>query len=75
MQYLVIFVVMQSSQRERERERERASEREGKRIQIPLKVCHHRPTCKRHLMLGHHRPDCETPFKLRFAGGPMIARF
>ena len=24
-------------------------------------------------MLGHHRFASETPFKLRFAGGPMIA--
>ena len=30
-----------------------------------------------HSMLGHHRPApiSETPFKWRFAGGPMIARF
>ena len=27
------------------------------------------------LMLGHHRDASETPFKWRFAGGPMIARF
>ena len=26
-------------------------------------------------MLGHHRPASETPFKWRFAGGPMMARF
>ena len=24
-------------------------------------------------MLGHHRHDCDTPFKWRFAGGPMMA--
>ena len=30
------------------------------RIQIPL-------------LAGHQRPACETPFKWRFAGGPMIA--
>ena len=28
-----------------------------------------------HSMLGHHRPASETPFKWRFAGGPMMARF
>ena len=33
----------------------------GKRIKIALKV-------------GHHRPASETPFKRRFAGGPMIAQ-
>ena len=27
-----------------------------------------------HLMLGHHRPASETPFKWRFAGGPLMAR-
>ena len=32
-----------------------------KRIQIPLKM-------------GHHRPASETPFKWRFAGGPMMAQ-
>ena len=26
-------------------------------------------------MLGHHRSASETPFKCRFAGGPMKARF
>ena len=35
------------------------SDNDGERIQIPLKV-------------GHHRPACETPFKWRFAGGPMM---
>ena len=25
-------------------------------------------------MLGHHRYDSETPFKRRFAGGPMWTR-
>ena len=25
-------------------------------------------------MLGHHWYDSETPFKWRFAGGPMLAR-
>ena len=25
-------------------------------------------------MLGHHRQTSETPFKWRFAGGPMVAR-
>ena len=28
-----------------------------------------------HLTLGHHRHPSETPFKWRFAGGPMMARF
>ena len=27
-----------------------------------------------HSMLGHHRPASETPFKWRFAGGPLMAR-
>ena len=26
-------------------------------------------------MMGHHPPASETPFKGRFAGGPMIVRF
>ena len=33
----------------------------GGRIQIPL-------------LTGHQRPASETPFKWRFAGGPMIAQ-
>ena len=28
-----------------------------------------------HSMLGHHRPASETPFRWRFAGGPMKAHF
>ena len=28
-----------------------------------------------HSMLGYHRPASETPFKWRFAGGPMMALF
>ena len=28
-----------------------------------------------HSTLGHHRHPSETPFKWRFAGGPMMARF
>ena len=32
-----------------------------KRIQVPLYV-------------GYHRPTSETPFKWRFAGGPMVAQ-
>ena len=28
-----------------------------------------------HSMLGHHLHPSETPFKWRFAGGPMMARF
>ena len=27
-----------------------------------------------HSMLGHHRPARETPFKWRFADGPLMAR-
>ena len=27
-----------------------------------------------HSMLGHHRHARETPFKWRFAGGPLITR-
>ena len=27
-----------------------------------------------HSMLGHHQHASETPFKWRFAGGPMMAR-
>ena len=27
-----------------------------------------------HSILGHHRPASETPFKWRFAGGPLMAR-
>ena len=30
---------------------------------------------RQHSMLGHHRHASETPFKMRFAGGPMMARF
>ena len=26
-------------------------------------------------MLGYHLPASETPFKKRFAGGPLMARF
>ena len=33
----------------------------GGRIQIPL-------------LAGHQRPASETPFKWRFAGGPMVAQ-
>ena len=28
-----------------------------------------------HSMFGHHRPASETPFKGRFTGGPMMARY
>ena len=31
-------------------------------------------THSQHPMLGHHRHASETPFKWRFAGGPMMAR-
>ena len=30
---------------------------------------------RQHLMLGHHRHASETPFKWRFAGGSVMARF
>ena len=36
----------------------------------PLK--NHKTT--KHSMFGHHRQASETPFKWRFAGGPMMAR-
>ena len=29
----------------------------------------------RHTLSGHHRPANETPFKWRFAGAPIVARF
>ena len=32
------------------------------------------PRQSQHSMLGHYRPASETPFKWRFAGGPMMAR-
>ena len=39
----------------------------------PLKITKlHVPS--QHSMLGHHRHASETPFKLRFTGGPMVAR-
>ena len=28
-----------------------------------------------HSILGHHRPASETPYKWRFVGGTMMARF
>ena len=37
----------------------------------PLKIT--KPSSQ-HSMLGHHRHASETPFKWRFAGGPMMAR-
>ena len=37
------------------------SDNEGERIQIPLK-------------LGHHRLASEMPFKWRFTDGPMMAQ-
>ena len=37
----------------------------------PLKII--KLPCK-HSMLGHHRHASETPFKWRFAGGPIMAR-
>ena len=38
-----------------------SSDNEGERIQIPLKV-------------GHHRPASKMPFKWCFAGGPMMVQ-
>ena len=40
-------------------------------VRIPLKIT---KLPSQHLMLGHHRHASETPFKWRFAGGPMMAR-
>ena len=31
-------------------------------------------TLVKHLKAGHHWPASETPFKWRFAGGPIFAR-
>ena len=39
-------------------------------IQIPWQI-KKRPS--QHSMLGHHRDAWETPIKLRFAGGPIMA--
>ena len=39
----------------------------------PLK--NHKAAISQHSMLGHHQPASETPFKWRFAGGPMMARY
>ena len=36
--------------------------RDGEKIEIPLKV-------------GHHRPASETPLKWRFAGVPIMAQY
>ena len=44
------------------------SDNEGERIQIPLKVGHHRPSGETPW------PSSETPFKWRFTGGPMMAQ-
>ena len=32
------------------------------------------PTSSKHVKAGHHRPSSETPFRWRFAGGPLVAR-
>ena len=37
----------------------------------PLKIT---KLSSQHLMSGHHRHTSETPFKWRFAGGPVMAR-
>ena len=37
----------------------------------PLKIT---KLSSQHSMLGHHRHASETPFKWRFAGGPMMVR-
>ena len=39
-------------------------------VRIPCKTT---KLPSQHSMLGHHRPSSETPFKWRFAGGPMMA--
>ena len=40
-------------------------------VRIPCKTT---KLPSQHSMLGHQRPASETPFKWRFAGGPMMAR-
>ena len=40
--------------------------------QDPLKIT---KLPSQHSMLGHHRHTSEPPFKWRFAGRPMMARF
>ena len=40
-------------------------------VQIPWKIT---KLPSHHSMLGHHQHASETPFKWRFAGGPMMAR-
>ena len=37
----------------------------------------HEGLCKpsQHPILGHYQPASETPFRWRFAGGPIVARF
>ena len=37
----------------------------------PLKITR---LLMQHSMLGHHLPASETPFKWRFAGGPLMAQ-
>ena len=39
-------------------------------VKIPWKIT---KLPSQHSMLGHHRPASETPFKLRFACGPIMA--
>ena len=41
---------------------------------VPDPLKNHKAT-KLDSMLGYHRDASETPFKWRFAGGPMMARF
>ena len=41
-------------------------------VLIPCKIT---KLPSQHSMLGHHRPAGDTPFKWRFAGGPMMTPF
>ena len=41
-------------------------------VRIPWKIS---KLPSQHLMLGQYRRSSETPFKWRFAGGPMMARY
>ena len=44
----------------------------GKLVWIPWKIT---KLLSQHSLFGYHRPASKTPFKWRFAGGPIIARF
>ena len=40
---------------------------------VRLRSEFHNPS--QHTALGHYLPTSETPYKWRFAGGPIVARF